>query len=553
MDAFLQALRNIGPGRLTLMGGVIIMLVAFFVWIAARLASPQYELLYGDLGMQDSGKIITQLEADGIPYELAAGGATVLVPGDHVPEARMKLANAGLPSGGSIGYEIFDSADSLGATNFMQNVNLVRALEGELGRTISTIEAVDSARVHLVMPRRELFSRERQEPSASVILRMRGSSRLSTGQVLAVQHLVASAVPGLSPGKISIVDGRGTLLAGGAEDEGSTAVMAAKADERKRAFENRLARTIETLLEKTVGIGSVRANVTADMDFDRINTSEEVFDPDGQVVRSTQNIEETATSRESLGPPPVTVQTNLPDADLAASEGGGATTAESRTEETVNFEITKRVVNHVRDIGIVNRLSVAVLVDGIYGPGADGPRTYSPRPQENIDQLAILVRGAIGYDAQRGDTIEVINMQFADPPEPEEEKLQLFFGLDKNDLLRTAEILVLAIVAILVILLVVRPLVARAFEAIPTAIGPDGQIIAAEPGAPALAAPGAPGVPGMPVPGERPGEEDFDEMIDLDRVEGRVKASSVCKVGEIVDKHPEEALSIIRSWLYAEG
>ncbi len=545
MDALFQTLRNLGPMRLAIMGFVVLGLVAFFIYLTTRLATPQMTLLYGDLDTADANQITSQLQSMNVPYETRQNGTEVLVPADQVSRLRLAMAEQGIPSGGTVGYEIFDSADSLGSTNFVQNVNLVRALEGELARTIGGIDSVKSARVHLVMPRRELFSRQKQDPSASIILKMKGSSRLDREQVAAIQHLVAAAVPGLAPNRISVVDDKGSLLAKGFDDGDDLSAMSAKADQRRRVYENRMARTVEELLERAVGFGKVRAEVRADMDFDRVSTTEESYDPDGQVVRSTQTVEEEAASREAE-PLPVTVATNLPDGGTDAGEGANASATETRVEETVNYEISKKVTNHVRDTGIVNRLSIAVLVDGTYMVNEEGQRVYQPRPEEEMTQLANLVRSAIGYEADRGDAIEVINMQFAGSEEEPDEPLVLFFGLDKHDMLRMAEILVLSIVAILVILLVVRPLLTRAFEAIPVAAGgpAEGRLLTDEGG-------GGPAAIAGPA-GGAPEEEDFEELIDIDRVEGRVKASSVKKVGEIVDKHPTEALSIIRAWMYQE-
>lgn len=548
METFLQALRSLGPTRLAVMGAVILGLIGFFIFLTTRLTTPQMELLFGELDPSDSSRIVGQLESTNTVYELRANGSQVFVPSDKVAQLRLTMAEQGL-SGGSIGYEIFDDAEALGTTNFLQNINLIRALEGELVRSIKTIESVRTARVHLVLPRRELFSREKQQPRASILVKMRGATRLSNEQVSAVQHLIAAAVPGLIPSRISIVDDKGSLLARGFEDKDSPAAMAAKSEERRRAFENRLARTIEALLEKTVGFGKVRAEVTADMDFDLISTNEEMFNPDGQVVRSTQSVEEQSQSRDAEANQPVSVATNLPDANLGGGEGSASSsTSENRTEETVNYEISKKVISHVRDAGIVKRLSVAVLVDGIRSTNEEGEKTYLERSEEEMQLFATLVGSAIGIDRDRGDSMEVINLRF-EAPEEFDEALELFFGLDKNDMLRMAEILVLSIVAILVILLVVRPLVSRAFEAIPTglgALGAEARLLA-EGGAPALAAPGA--------PGELPEAEaeKFEEMIDIERIEGRVKASSVKRVGEIVEKHPNEALAIVRTWMYQES
>ena len=549
MEAIVQAMRNMGPMRLAIMGTVLLGMIGFFIWVTTKLASPNVELLYGGLSQSDQTSITSTLSSQGVQYEIRNGNE-VWVPSEQVSSLRLSLANQGIPGGGTLGYEVFDSADGLSTTNFMQNVNLVRALEGELSRTIESISSVQTARVHLVLPKRELFSRQKQEPSASIVLRMSGGNRLDHEQVLAIQHLVATAVPSLVPNRVSIVDNKGKLLAAGFEDEGDVSVMADKTAQRTRSYENRMARMIEELLEQTVGFGQVRAEVSAELDFDVVNTQEEIYDPDGQVVRSTQTIEQTSNQNDSEGTPPVSVGTNLPDPNLGSGEGISSSANESRIEETTNFEITKRIVNHTREVGNVKRLSVAVLVDGIHGTDPDtGDATYQERPAEQLELLGTLVRGAIGFDADRGDQVEIINMEFAEFEAPEEE-LELFFGMQKNDLLRLAEILVLSIVAILVILLVVRPLISRAFEAMPSASQLAGERLLADQTATAAALTGP---SGAPIPGDSiPEEEQFEELIDIDRVEGRVKASSVKKVGEIVEKHPEEALSIIRNWMYQE-
>lgn len=535
--------------RLVIMGMTVFGMIGFFVYLATKFTSPQMAMLYGNLEAQDQNAIVAQLQGSNIPFEVR--GNQVFVSQDQVGPMRMQMANQGLPAGGSMGYEIFDKQGTLGTTNFQQNINLVRALEGELARTIQTLSNVGSARVHLVLPKRELFQRQQTQPSASVFLKMRGTQRLDTQQVMAVQHLVAAAVPGLLPRNISIVDDKGELLARGFEGDPATTpgLVSQQADERRRAFEGELVNTIEKLLEKSIGFGKVRAEVTADMDFDRITTNEEIFDPDGQVVRSTQTIEQSRNSQDQE-PLPVTVNSNLPDPNAAAGNGSATrNAADASTTENVNFEISKRVVNQVRDTGIIKRLSVAVLVDGAFEVDANDDRVYRPRTEEEMQMLASLVKGAIGYNEGRGDVVEVVNMRFADVEAPEPPPLDLFFGFQKQDLLQMAEMLVILILAILVILLVVRPLISRAFEALPAAAGAlaeSGRMIAdqAQLAAGALAAP--------PSPEGAMEEEMFEELIDIDRVEGRVKASSVKKVGEIVEKHPDEALSIVRNWLYQE-
>jgi flagellar M-ring protein FliF len=551
VETLAQALRNIGPGRLLAVGGVGFALIIFFVVFVAKLSSPSMEELYSQLDASDTQRVVSQLGAMGIKYEVKKQGGQILVPGEEVARIRMQLADQGLPGSGVIGYEIFDNADSLGTTNFLQNVTYIRALEGELGRTVESLNTVKGARVHLVLPKRELFSRERRQPSASVFLRMRSAVRLSSEQVSSIQHLIAAAVPSLIPSRISIIDNKGKLLAAGFEDGNEAGALSAKADEKQRGLELRLSRTIEELLEQTVGFGRVRAEVHAEMDFDRISTQEETFNPDGQVVGSTQAVEETSNSNEADGSPSVSVGTNLPDANLDSADNQSSSANAARTEETTNFLNSKKVTNHIRQVGLIKRITVAVLVDGIRFENEDGDPDYKARPVEDLELLETLVRGAIGFNADRGDQIDIINMEFDKFEEPEPE-LDLIFGLDKNDMFKFAQLVVLAIVALLVIMLVVRPIISRAFEVSQSAAQAASERMLADQaaGAPALAGPGAMGVPAPSDDGDD--EEQFEELIDIDRVEGRVKASSVKKVGEIVEKHPEEAISIIRAWMYQE-
>ena len=543
MGTFVSFLRNLGAVRLGVMGVVMIFLAVFFMFVINRFTGPAMQPLYGSLEPGDSAQIITQLQQRGIPYERSQNGAQILVPADQVAQVRMQLASEGLPGSGTLpGNELFDNATAIGSTNFLQNVNLRRALEGELARTMKGLKIVHSARVHLVLPQRQLFSREKQEATASVALKLRSAGGLSNDQISAIQHLVAAAVPELKPERVSIIDDRGNLLARG-DEQNTESERGRNMEERRIQFERRKARELVELLERQVGTGKVKVTVNADLDFDRVNTTEEIFDPDGQVVRSTNTSEQTSTSNEADNNQ-VSVATNLPDG--VGSEGGGPTsnTRETRTEETTNFDISKKVVSHQRESGVVKRLTVAVLVDGITEL-VKGEQVYKDRPPQEMEQLAKLVAASVGFSQARGDSVEVINMRFAGVPIEIDEPLELLFGFGKNDLLKIAEVFVLAVLGILVILLVVRPLVARAFEALPAAAAAAEQRLLEEQAAAAALA--------APVEGPPAAEDQFEELIDIDRVEGRVRASSVKKVGEIVEKHPEEALSIIRNWLYQEG
>lgn len=542
MESLRAFVRTLGPVRLAVLGSVTLALAGFFIWMIARAAQPPMALLYGDLEVSEAGKITAQLDAARIPYQLSGGGSAVLVAADQVARTRMTLAEQGLPSGGSIGYEIFDGSNALGSTNFQQNVNLVRALEGELSRTIRGIADVKAARVHLVLPQRELFSRDKPQASASVLLQMRGHNRLAPAQVAAIQQLVASAVPALAAGRISIVDNAGTLLSEGNDGADPVAGSVAKADQRRRNLETHLSQTIEQLVERTVGAGKVRAEVSVDMDFDRIDSSEEIFDPEGQVVRSTQTVDQSGSNRQGT-PPPVSVATNLPDAHPVPEQSERELSSDKRSEETVNYEISKKVINHVREAGIVKHLSVAVLVDGTWSNDAGGEKTYQPRGAEDLQQLTTLVRSAVGYNAERGDKVEVVSMRFADAELPAAPGAENFLGLEKQDLFKLGEYVALLLLGVLALLLVVRPIVAKAIDSVGLApLGPKTELLAGTISNPALTGPA----------GAYDSEAGLEEMIDINRVEGRVKASSLKRVSEIVDKHPEESLAILRSWLHTE-
>ncbi|NKB20150.1 MAG: flagellar M-ring protein FliF [Alphaproteobacteria bacterium] len=547
MQSIAQTLRNLGTVRLVAMGGVAMGIVIFFVFLSARLNTADMSLLYADLDTGDSAKIISKLETLGVPFDLRADGRQILVPSDRVLRLRMSMAEEGLPNGGSIGYEIFDKSESFGTTNFVQNVNLVRALEGELARTVRTMGQVTEARVHLVLPKRQLFSRKRQEPSASIVIKTRGPKKLDKVQVLSIQHLVASAVPELKISRISVIDHRGRLLARAGSPDERGIVGASDNDEVQRDQEERMVRAIEELLEQSVGIGRVRAQVTAQMNFDRITTNSETYDPEGQVVRSTQNVEEKANSLDQRSGAGVTVSNNLPDAkDSKAQNKDNTTNQSSRVEETVNFEISKTVKSHVREMGIVKRLSIAVLVDGTYSIDKDDKRIYKPRSKKELNDLSTLVRSAVGVNEKRGDTLRVVNMRFVNAAENDIDTLEPLFGLTKSDYFRIAEIFVLAAVGILVILLVVRPLISRTLEALPNALAAaTEQNLLADQSADsaALSGPAETGVSSLP------GEGEEDDLIDVASVDGKVRASALKKIEEIVERHPEETVGIIRHWM----
>ncbi len=543
MNSFLETLKQLGPARLGIMASVMLGLMIFFVFVSLRVSSTEMNLLYSDLSTMDSSAIAAKLEETQIPYEISQDGSRITVPDTEVGRARMLLAEAGLPNGGSLGYELFDKQSGFGTTNAVQNINAVRALEGELARTVSSLEPVRSARVHLVLPQRELFARETRPASASVAIGLRPGKRLEAEQIASIQSLVASAVPELKMEAVSIIDQNGTLLARGGDSNENKATL--KAEEMRLKQEQRLIQTIEDLVGRTVGYGKVRASVTADLNFDRTTTAEELYNPEQQVARSTQTTEENAQEREA-GEDNVTVENNLPGVGGDVLGNQGPTSNSNRIEEVTNFEISKTVRNTVREGGGVRRLSVAVLVDGTYATAEDGTKTYQPRSEAEIDQIEALVRSAIGFDSERGDTIEVVNMPFAEVDTSEDLPDNTLFGFDKNKLLDVAEVVTVAIMIILVILLVLQPMVGRLLAA-DTGTGLDDEteadLISAGPRPPALEGPGHEFEPANLE------EDDPNSMIDVQKVEGKVKASAVKKVEDIVDAYPTETVSVIRSWM----
>ena len=547
MKGLIDFVRTLGAARIAAMGAVTITLVGFFAFLMLRVTAPQMTPLFTDLTFEDSTAIVKELERQGVPYELRNDSSIVMVPKDRVARLRMGLAEGGLPKGGGVGYEIFDKSDALGTTSFVQNINNLRALEGELARTIRGLDRVQAARVHLVMPERPLFSRDKMEPSASIVVKVRGA--LEPQQVRAIRHLVASAVNGLKPQRVSIVDEAGHLLADGAGDDPNGTEVSA--DERQAAFEKRLREQIETIVSSVVGPGRARVELTADFDFNRVTQTSDKYDPEGRVVRSSQTREETSASNEGRENQ-VTVGNEIPGGNqrqAPAPEAAGTPRDQSRkSEEIINYEISKTSKTEVIEGGRVNRISVAVLVDGTYGKNDKGDATYQPRSKEEIDQIGALVRTAIGFDQKRGDQVQVINLRFAESPavapitEPSGWMSALQFT--KDDLMRGIEMVVMALLGLVVLLLVVRPLVRRI-------LAPDERAVAALP--PADASTDAPLAPAIAAPAEavvvKAEPSQTAKMIDIAQVQGQVHAQSVQKVGDLADKNPRETVSIIRQWL----
>ncbi len=565
-----EFVKAMGPARLAAMGAVAAILIGFFAFIMLRMNTPNFSPIFTDLTLTDSGQVVKELEKLGTKYEIRNDGATIMVPKADIPRLRMKLAEGGLPKGGGVGYELFDKGETLGSTSFVQNLNHLRALEGELARSIRSIDRVQGARVHLVIPERAVFSRDKQDPTASIVLKVRGT--IDQAQVKAIQHLVASAVPSMKPTSVSIIDEAGRLLASGKGDD--ITGQANGMDERSVLFERRMQGSVEEILTRIVGPGRARVQVAAEMDWNRTTQTQDLFDPEGRVVRSTQTRGEKNQSQEPRDRA-VTVGNELPGATGAAAGDKDGFTKENgeKNEEIVNYEISRTTRTEVVEAGRVKRLSVAVLVDGVYSRKGES-LVYEARAKDDLERIAALVRSAIGFNEQRGDKVEVVNLRFAEAPPPQaldgSVNNSIFdfkfaeMKLSKDDVLQLVETVILLILGVLMLLFVIRPLMKRAFGPSEEEIRAAKEVAlaatqeAAHSGAVAHAADGTQvaeggtrkaGVTITEADGVTLQESATSRAFEVAAITGQMHAESVDKIGALVRTNPNEATAIIRAWM----
>jgi flagellar M-ring protein FliF len=542
-----QFLNRLGLARIAAMGVVAAMLLGFFAFLVFRASSPQLAPLYTGLSLDDSAAITKELQTMNVPFELRGDGDSILVPRDQVTTVRMSLAGDGLPTKGQVGYEIFDQQNTLGATSFVQNINNVRALEGELARTITSLNRIKSARVHLVLPDHQLFTRQQKDPTASIVLAVRGE--LSAGEIRAVQHLVASAVEGLTPARVAIVDDSGQLLASGGSDDGST-VLASEANEQAAGIEDRLSTRITEMLNNIVGPDRSRVQVSAQLNRDRSTKTVQTFDPNGQVIHSTQakTVSNTATGAGTDGA--VSVSNSLPG---AAQNGGtsatgaapGSSSQQGQTsDETTNYDNSSTTETSTTDAGGVQRLTVAVVVDGNYTDDGKGNLTYAPRPQAVLDQIKALVQSAVGFDKSRGDDVQVLNLQFAQKPTPAATGTSGpgLFDFTRDDLMNGAQMLVTLLIALALVFFVMRPLLRRVLT-------PETPLALALPQSAEL----PPGMTAANAAGQLMDEATRTatppSWMNNAKSMGEAQLQTLKTVGSLVDENPKQAALIVRDWL----
>ena len=384
---------------LVLLAVVISSLVLFFAWIQRA----DYQILYSHLSEEDAGLIIQKLREQKVPYTISTGA--IMVPSDKVYDVRLQLAGQGLPQGGGVGFELFDKT-SFTMTDFVQKLNYRRALQGELARTIRSLSEVEQCRVHLAVPEKSLFINDDQRPKASVLVRLKQGRSLSQGQVQGIVHLVSSSVEGLDPKDVAVVDSRGDMLTSAAE--GSIGITSGQR-EYQRTIEKDLENRIVGILEPVVGKGKIRAKVSADIDFTKVEKTEERYDPDSQVARSEQKVMEKSMNGNRGGVPGVS--SNLPG--KPATQTASVQGQSEKKSETTNYEISKVTSHTINSSGDIQRQSVVVLVDGIYAAQQGSEeKKYTPRTAEEITQFEDMVKKAVGFKVDRGDEVRVVNMPF---------------------------------------------------------------------------------------------------------------------------------------------
>jgi len=375
------------------------------ILLISWLQKADQQLLFANLSEEDAGAIIQKLNEQKIPYTTSGGG--IMVPADKVYEVRLQLASQGLPQGGGVGFELFDKTNFT-MTDFVQKLNYRRALQGELSRTIRSLAEVEQCRVHLAVPEKTLFMQKDEKPKASVLLKLRPGRRLSQGQVQGIVHLVSSSVEGLDPKDVSVVNSNGDMLTAVVDE--NFAMSGGQLD-YQRNYERELEAKVIGMLEPVVGRGKVKARVAASLDFTKVEKTEEKYDPDSQVARSEQRNVEKTTGATSGGVPGVA--SNLPGKQQPVQTQPGTPAVSDKKNETINYEITKTISHVISPTGEIKKLSAVVLVDGTYAAAqGQADKKYSPRTEEEVRQFEDMVKKAVGFSADRGDEVKVVNMPF---------------------------------------------------------------------------------------------------------------------------------------------
>jgi flagellar M-ring protein FliF len=551
-NPFGELARLPGMRQLLVLAGLALS-VSVGVTAAFWMRDPGYTPLFTSLTAKESGEVINTLTAAGIPYRLDNNTGGVLVPGEKVYQARLKLAEQGLPKSSGFGLEIIEGEAGLGTSQFIEGARYHHALETELGRTIASLQPVQSARVHLAVPKSTVFLGKKQPPTASVLLQLYPGRSLEQNQVSAIVHLVASSIPELEATRVTVVDQRGRLL-NSPDDAGDMAMSARQLDYLRR-IEDGYVERIEGLLAPMLGPGSVRATVTADVDFAEREQTQESFDPATTAVRSEQVAEDRRTGDGLAGgipgalsnqPPPTVVQpapqAGAAAAAAAAAPGDAAAAADAATvaagpvnesiRRTRNFEVDRTLTHTRQAVGSIRRLSVAVLVDEKRATAADGTVTSTRLSPEELTELTRLVKDAVGFNEARGDSVSLSNVAFYQEPDAGAADEP---GLLANPTVQSFGRQGLAAALIIgVALLLVRPLLkalAGSGPAAPALTGAGAAGPATGAAAYAAAGPAALAQAGG-------GALSYDDKVSVAR--------------QLADRNPERVAAIVRQWVQAD-
>ena len=386
--------------------------VSGFVFIMTWAGAPNYKALYSGLNPEDAGSVVSFLQENNVAYKIGTYGNTILVPEENVHELRMQLAARGLPQGGGIGFEIFDDT-KIGMTEFSQNINFQRALQGELSRTINGFDEVEKSRIHIVMASKSLFAEKEEPASASVVVKLYQGRKLSNSKVQSIVHLLSSAISGLDPENVTVVDNNGNMLTRinkGDSFEGSSDDQLAYQAKIERNLEN----SVKSMLETALGKAKATVRISCAMDFQKLEKTQEMYLPENRVIRSEQRFNELSSDQDTLAAGIPGVTENSLDSATNALEAG--TKGYQKNDQTINYEIGKVVSHIVEPVGKLQRLSIAVIVDGTYRENEDEEgnvtREYVPRTPDEMTKLKNIVKTAVNFDENRGDILEIVNLPF---------------------------------------------------------------------------------------------------------------------------------------------
>lgn len=520
MRQLIENLRALGPVKLGAMAAVAVAVLGIMAALVLTGGPGPSATLYDGLGLKDASNITATLKAAHIPYALGNGGHSVMVPPADLDEARLLLAQHNLPAGSSNGFAIFDHQNPLMGSDFLNRIDETRALDAELERTINLIHGIESSRVQVVLPQRDDFSLNTAPAQASVMLSLAGAAPLDHESVAAILNLVASAVPGLKPTNISIVDNQGDLLAQAGRKDDS--LLNAHDAALKQSTEQKLSRAVRSMLVAVVGPGQVRVETAVSMDFDHSEETSTTYNPNGQVIRSQQQSQSKST-RTTNDNKTVSVSNNLPGGQVPKTTPKQLDD-ESHSKQTTNYEISQSVKHIVHTTPQISRISVAVMLNEVKTTAANGKIVWQPRSAAALARIRQLVETAIGYDKARGDVVDVQSIRFAPQTVPTAAPSRSLVArfMESGLLMPLLRLLLIAGIGIAALLVVFRPMVRR--------------------------------ITMQPVP-QIAGSASALEAVDRDAIAGPDTDGNnpVKVIADLIDKHPEASVAVLRDWLGQEG